>query len=748
MRRVRLLALLVAAIAAIAWWWTRETAPIDSRSGGSSEDGAIPGAGATPRVGEVSAPPANGTGSGADSTAGISEPSREMERGSVDSTTTATIEKVRLKLRVVRRDDGAPVEGATVWSRYGNPRLHALDFFDFGVTDRDGGAELMAPRDGAIMLAAKPVTVALEPGERTVDTRALADGEEFRIEVGSRAVESHWLRVLSREDGKPIRGARVTPLPISRVLVLIDSADVAVTDGDGIAEFVIAKGRSWPVDITAAGRSATSVVVVSERNVRRDRPLTVTLARGCAITGSVRSSSGEPLAEARVTVHAPVVAVRQGRWSGSSAESVDECEVATIESGDDGRFELVDLPADTKLRIEALGDGWRAPRVVELKVPAGDRAEIELIEPAEAVVRGRVVRPDGTPSSHAMVRLKHPATRGIDLAAPHAVMVDDDGTFEMPPIAAGPWIVTATEAIDGAATSSSRAFEFDDAMAPPWIELRLATRVKVRGQVVKADGAPAPGRWIALLRRDAEEARRDCTDENGRFQLGDIEPEHVHLRIDPLGVGTEGSDFVFDPLPDEELLLRLPPADERGETTLSGHVLAGGRSALFRSARIAVFEHGRGFLARPTNDTWWAKFELEVGDDGAFLIVVPRGPIYDLVATCPGSESLGWRAGIETADQESIEGLDLAVTPGASVTVHLVDRATGAPLLQWHLVTARVGEVVVVEEGLAPGLFADWVVPAGRVTFEASTGSGVVASEERTIAAGESIDVELKVAPK
>jgi hypothetical protein len=209
-----------------------------------------------------------------------------------------------------------------------------------------------------------------------------------------------------------------------------------------------------------------------------------------------------------------------------------------VESDPRGRFALAGVGGSEEIRIDALGYApWRAA------VPCAERAELAriLLEPAE-LLRGRLLREDGSPVTRAMLHLEwapergRVATRNLEIDAP-------DGLFR----------VVLPEAARYRASVSAdglQRIDLGEWVVAPRTEVDTGVTLMDPGAVVTASfvdaetGAPATGTVLqaslfglagaaADLRR---EVHRESADADGAVSVAGLSPGRYALAYrGPLG---------------------------------------------------------------------------------------------------------------------------------------------------------------------------------------------------------------------
>ena len=237
-------------------------------------------------------------------------------------------------------------------------------------------------------------------------------------------------RVIHSHDRQPVRGARV---------VMLDpqlTGGVAVTDAAGAFEF--APLARTPVTLTVEKAGFQQVTVGP--HLPKEESLTVALPPlpSLQLTGLVRSrAKGRPIAGAVVRL------ISRGQ------------QLQRTLTGADGRFRMAAVPEQARMSIAAEGfqlyeemiDPAAAPPTYDL-LPSD--AASRVAAGMTALLRGRVVGPDGAPRPGTPVRVFPDNDRGFEgiagrrivqgglLVLPHLAQSGIDGTFELEVMVGGP----------------------------------------------------------------------------------------------------------------------------------------------------------------------------------------------------------------------------------------------------------------------------------------------------------------------
>lgn len=174
-------------------------------------------------------------------------------------------------------------------------------------------------------------------------------------------------------------------------------------------------------------------------------------------------------------------------------------------------------------------------------IDADDQAVLDVVLPtATRTVTGQVLELDGTPAAHAHVELgawsadDHPAYL-------FSTTTDAEGRYVLPvyddrPHTVTAWMPSYLRTLLGDTTLYWEATTFGLDGGPSLPSLTLQSQ-RISGIVTKPDGAPAPGRHVALLRWDHAqdvwaEVTTGTTSPTGRYAFRNTGEGHFTVRLD------------------------------------------------------------------------------------------------------------------------------------------------------------------------------------------------------------------------
>ena len=282
-------------------------------------------------------------------------------------------------------------------------------------------------------------------------------------------------RVTTADSGAPIRRAEVRAMANSGI------SRLATTDGDGrfelrdmpAAQYRLTVSKSGFVPLTyGQGRPLETPRVIELKQGQRFTA-NIALPRGGAIAGRIYDTAGEAVPEVRVQALRPRTSQGQRRLE----------PIGPVDRTDDtGAFRLYGLPpgdyyvtASVEGRPDAglMAGGVRPPyppgdarrmtifypgtasldEAMRVTLGAGGeaRADIRIGDMQTAVVAGTVFSSSGAPAADATLTLRSDVIAiGVSaiVSGPPPLMIsghtNDDGTFAIPDVPAGPYTLTAT----------------------------------------------------------------------------------------------------------------------------------------------------------------------------------------------------------------------------------------------------------------------------------------------------------------
>lgn len=492
-------------------------------------------------------------------------------------------------------------------------------------------------------------------------------------------------RVVSATTGEGIRGAEVTLSASSGAASLVTDAEgrfefrpsapgvyqVAAIRADGFLPF----GPEW-------GRSPIALSAVPGVQVRE---VVIALTPTPALVGQVLSASGAPVSGARVRVLTQRV--------GETVLFPLRDRFTSDERGEfhftapDGAAVEARHPAHGMARTRVREESLRSRRL-ELRFPAAAAGGPR----AEARAEGRVLAPDGTGASGALVAVASASSvypRVYGEPSGYQAVAEADGSFALEGLEPGLYDITAL------AVGLAPARLFDVRVPASGLVLRLAEGGTLVGRVTEEGGAPVPAFVVEVrTQRGPLEwlsfAQARFINAEGRYSFRGLTPGRYLLQVAAAGfVPAERQIEV----PERARDVRADLVLARGGR-LEGKILSAATRAPIAGARVAVEGQGGTDALAPL-------FHAVSGADGTFSMEgVPQKGV-TLSVSAPGHNT------------RILPG----VQPSASAVIELTpteaDAGPKVELVGIGAVLKARGEALVVGEvlpgggahaaGLAPG---------------------------------------------
>lgn len=214
--------------------------------------------------------------------------------------------------------------------------------------------------------------------------------------------------------------------------------------------------------------------------------------RGGRVRGIVLGPDGAPVAGAPVSLRPGLNAFlgqltdRNYRW----------LEAVTDENG---RFDVPGVPAGNGYVVSSSSSSMALEEVHGVDVVTGQVTEVTVRGHDGAIVRGRVLGPDGAPLAKANVAMVYLDISRVLFSADgrsEPITTDADGTFVVRPVAAGR--VAFVAVADGLAPSPIEELAVVDGGTYADLELRLQDGRTVKGRVVDDEQKPVAGAVVEL----------------------------------------------------------------------------------------------------------------------------------------------------------------------------------------------------------------------------------------------------------
>ncbi|MBV8762687.1 MAG: sigma-70 family RNA polymerase sigma factor [Deltaproteobacteria bacterium] len=446
-----------------------------------------------------------------------------------------TVEHVALSLvggaplagRVVD-DKGKGVAGARVVAMNASEPMPVRDpYRDAAVSGADGTFSFPTVEAGTWRLVASAPDFA-----PTTSTPIALDGEHAHSSVELRLVGGAIVRgIVKDRAGRPVAAADVTVV----VHGYLPWRPRRMTFTDASGAFAISGLEPRAVDVVAWHESGASQIVTADLAAKHEQTVALTLDVTGAITGTVVDSSGQPIADAQVSVNPA--------WSADPAERTAWSVRGVQETTSDqtGAFRFVGLP-DRSYRVRAARP---SATTAQLELADGivtkpDAAPIKLVVPADGRAIGKIQLAGGKPA------IAFTITLGDTNPVP---FLTKDGSFVVRAVAgtheltvAGPGFITTTKDVTIA-----------EAKDTDLGTLTVNAGRSVSGRVLDENGTPVAHATVAAgalltgggaelyIKTESIAAQDTETDADGRFVLEGFPAAPLTIVAGKQGVGRSAS---------------------------------------------------------------------------------------------------------------------------------------------------------------------------------------------------------------
>ncbi len=323
--------------------------------------------------------------------------------------------------------------------------------------------------------------------------------------------------------GEPLAGVEVKVMPMSglraRSATRREQRQEATTDADGQFSFT-GLGPSVSLNAARKGYESVSLFQVATGN---EEPLEIVLKPGALLRGQVVDEQGRGVAQAEVITS----------WKGGEGRGMGH--VAPELTDERGRF-AVGGGVPAQVSLVARHESGISDRL-ELAVTAvGERQGLRLVLRPAAVMRGRLLDPEGVPVASGQLTLEPAGERNYELV--QTTSSSGDGRFTFSQLGSGSYWLVAEHA-DFAVVRQEVELEGGSERE---VELRFRERVdrerlRVSGRVLDEAGNGVLGAEVGLLAANTREglqalhlARVLTTSLNaGNFEL--VAPEEGVYRL-------------------------------------------------------------------------------------------------------------------------------------------------------------------------------------------------------------------------
>lgn len=625
---------------------------------------------------------------------------------------------------------GVAIEGAAVSENGKSPISKAtvdVDGFPLGTTDSDGHF--------AIAHA--------DPFWREIRVHT-----QDRVGTLTRPTGAALLRVVTRPasliEGTLRDASSKTPLPNVLVNLAIGVGRGGFMGGDPgirVTAFTDEHG-SFSLGPLAAGNyrlwashphwviRGQSVSVPASTHFRSD--LYATSAG--TVSGTIVDDRGTPIAAAGIA------------YSQIQAGPLIQPSEASAWSGPNGHYVVRPLEAGTDFSLSARRPGLPPGRSATFRLAAGEKKNnLIVIIPSGIVIKGRVADSETHELAGVMVMpVEHNDQMSdwvIQSALSTATQSDHaqsaaDGTFSVR-VTPGSYDIAFRH--DGYVVRILKKIDLKDGMPP--LEVMLDTAVEISGRALRPDGTPLLG--AALFASTGQNFYQDpaITGSDGSFVLTGLASATYTVGVSKQDEGLGTTKTIHAPAKDVVL------QTEQGNR-IAGTVVDDKHEPVpdFRAGVSVTQVKGNQVYRQPAS---MREFHTT---DGQLILEHVRPGTYDLVVDAAGFAVK--RAPVRVEDGKNVEGVEVALTRGVSLTVRVVD-TSGSPITGAFVreVAAGGGPSVQDFSGSLRGstdangecLFQD-VEPAEKTFAISKQGCSVEKKTVQLADATTHIDVTLKTA--
>jgi hypothetical protein len=228
------------------------------------------------------------------------------------------------------------------------------------------------------------------------------------------------------------------------------------------------------------------------------------------ITGIIVDENGDPIQGATVTLRNSTGAV-----------------LATTTTPLDGSFIFVNVTqAVSEYNVSAAKANYVTNTVVDIDVTAGSTTDLgNVVLQTDALITGRIVKPDGSPISGATIELIDDGGSTISTTTSDAA-----GAFTFTGVAYGDYSVKASAA--GYLNNTTAIFSVDsNNLVIPLGNIELGNFGNITGKVVDENGDPIEGAAVTLTNSTGATIGTTTTDANGDFTFMNVTKGAVEYEI-------------------------------------------------------------------------------------------------------------------------------------------------------------------------------------------------------------------------
>jgi len=188
-----------------------------------------------------------------------------------------------------------------------------------------------------------------------------------------------------------------------------------------------------------------------------------------------------------------------------------------------GAFRISRIPPG-RYRVVVRGRSKSSSREVEIGAAGAVVDDIVLVLPAVAPIRGRVEDASGTPVHGAIVEAF--ATDAADGGSQASVVTDKDGSFSLPGLPAGGYVVGSRLPVGGPSVRSEPVTEGASDLV-----FQLPTPGALAGTVTDGEGHPATSFEVRITPQEGDVVRVPVTSGDGAFRVGGVAPGRYEVLV-------------------------------------------------------------------------------------------------------------------------------------------------------------------------------------------------------------------------
>ena len=387
----------------------------------------------------------------------------------------------------------------------------------------------------------------------------------------------------------------------------------------------------------------------------------VALRPGGFVEGIVVDEGGKPVAQAGV-------ALTPGGAEPMTLDDAIFFHRPPVETGPDGRFRLEDLPRGRRVGLEVMHQELVSTEVPGVEVPTAEPLRIQLKRPR--TVEGRVTDRMGEPVAGARVFAVEGPSGSMEAAGIPRQMrggrfatTDPEGRFTVSGLAPGTVDLQVNASGYRSRTSPGIRVPEEGQAAP--IEITLEPGTFLEGLVMDARGVPVRDASVHVLQGgDPSQFRTwpTTTDEEGHYELGDLEPGSYQVTVSPMRGGAAARATVEIRPGRNRLDLKIPEGSE-----VSGRAVDADGAPL---AGVTV-----SLLRQPSEDgglqPMAERYQAVSTADGSFAIPDVTDGDYRLTGERPGLAAASLPGGLRVAGGP-VAGLELRLGPAAAIRGRLI----------------------------------------------------------------------------